>query len=222
MPIKILALSDIEISFINSPVVRERFRGINLIISCGDLPLDYLEYVHCALDVPLYFVRGNHCPPEEHSPGGCHIQPHGGINLHGDTANHNGLLLAGVEGSLRYHPGPHQYTQGEMWMQVLKLAPRLLQNRSKHGRYLDIFITHAPPKGVHDENDLAHQGIKAFRWLIHVFRPQIHLHGHVHLYRPDTVRQTQIEQTKVINAYGYREVEIELPSGNTPDRPSRK
>jgi len=107
-------------------------------------------------------------------------------------------------------------------MQVLKLAPRLLQNRSKHGRYLDIFITHAPPKGVHDENDLAHQGIKAFRWLIHVFRPQIHLHGHVHLYRPDTVRQTQIEQTKVINAYGYREVEIELPSGNTPDRPSRK
>jgi Icc-related predicted phosphoesterase len=83
-------------------------------------------------------------------------------------------------------------------------------NRSRYGRYLDIFLTHAPPAGIHDAPDLPHQGIRAFRWLISTFQPSYHLHGHVHVYRPDSVIETRLGKTRVINSYGYREVEILL------------
>ena len=35
------------------------------------------------------------------------------------------LFLAGLEGSIRYNSNPRfQYTQNEMWLKVLRLAPR--------------------------------------------------------------------------------------------------
>ena len=33
-----------------------------LVVACGDLPFDYLDYLMNALDVPLVFVPGNHDP----------------------------------------------------------------------------------------------------------------------------------------------------------------
>jgi len=87
---------------------------------------------------------------------------------------------------------------------VFNLFPLLLWNRIRYGRYLDIFVTHASPWGIHDQPDYPHVGIKAFRWLLTVFKPQIHLHGHIHVYRPDTVTETHFEETRVINTYGYK------------------
>ncbi|HVN56147.1 MAG TPA: hypothetical protein VMT46_17580, partial [Anaerolineaceae bacterium] len=49
-----------------------------------------------------------------------------------------------------------------------------------------------------------------FRWLIRVFHPAYHLHGHIHIYRNDTPRETLVDQTWVINTYGYRETLIDL------------
>jgi hypothetical protein len=118
--------------------------------------------------------------------------------------NFRGLLLAGVEGSLRYRPGPYQYSQGEMWWNVLTLVPGLLRNRAVYGRYLDVFVTHAPPKGIHDMPDLPHQGIDAFRWLLQVFKPDYHFHGHIHIYRPDTATETIVDGTRVINTFSFR------------------
>ncbi len=208
---RLLTLSDTQVSFIYSPQVRRRFEGVNLVLGCGDLPYYYLEYVLNALDVPLYFVRGNHDAVVEYSTAGQRTAPHGAIDLHRRTARYQGLLLAGVEGSLRYRPGPFQYTQGEMWLHVLHLVPRLIYNRARHGRYLDVFITHAPAAGIHDGTDLTHRGINAFRWFINVFQPAYYIHGHIHIYRPDTVTETQVGQTRVINTYGYRECELKLP-----------
>jgi Icc-related predicted phosphoesterase len=119
-------------------------------------------------------------------------------------------MLAGVEGSLKYREGPFQYSQASMWRHIFRLVPGLFRNRLAHGRYLDIFISHSPPLGLHDQDDLPHQGIKAFRWLISVFQPAYFFHGHIHLHRPDEVTETQFETTRVINAYGFRQTDVNI------------
>lgn len=217
MPLPTLTLSDRLVQFIYSPQVRNRFADIELVLGCGDLPYYYLEYIISVLNVPLYFVRGNHANVVEYTVGGPRKGPQGGVDLHRKVVYHNGLLLAGVEGSLRYREGPFQYTQGEMWMHVLGLVPALLTNRAVYGRYLDVFVSHAPPWDIHDREDIAHQGIKAFRWLLEVFQPRYHFHGHIHVYQPDAVLETQYKNTRVINTYGYQEVNLEAaPRGFAP------
>lgn len=206
---KVLSLSDVILDIIYSPNIAARFADIDLVIGCGDLPYYYLEYVVNALNVPLFFVRGNHANIVEYSETGPRSAPLGGVDLHRRVVYQEGLLLAGVEGCLRYRRGPFQYTQSEMWGHVLGLVPMLLFNRLIHGRYLDVFVTHAPPWGIHDQSDLPHQGITAFRWLLKVFKPTYHFHGHIHIYRPDTDKETLFKQTRVINSFGYVETELE-------------
>jgi Icc-related predicted phosphoesterase len=41
-----------------------------------------------------------------------------------------------------------------------------------------------------------------------VFKPRFLLHGHIHLYRRDTVRHTKVGETEVINVYPYRILDI--------------
>lgn len=206
---KILSVSDILIPFIYSPQISQRFSDVDLAIDCGDLPYYYVEYIVNALDIDLYFVRGNHSKVMEYYTDEGIAAPRGAINLHRRVVNHKGLLLAGVEGSGRYRNGPFQYTQGEMWEHVFHLMPALMANRLKYGRYLDVFITHAPPWGIHDQTDLPHQGIKAYCWFVKVFQPAYHFHGHIHVYRPDTETVTKYERTLVINTFGYKVTIVE-------------
>lgn len=202
----LLTVSDTESPLIYSPQIKQRFCDVDLVISCGDLSYFYLEYIISSLDIPLYFVRGNHASEIEYSPAGERTSPWGGVDLHKKSVRdpESGLLMAGIEGSLRYSPGGYQYSQFQMWGMVLQLALALLWNKLRYGRYLDIFISHAPPWGIHDEGDRAHQGIKAFRWLIETFQPDYHIHGHVHIYRPDIVTETLVGKTHVVNSYGFR------------------
>ena len=203
-PLKILSLSDILVSFIYSPQVKQRFDDVDLVLGCGDLAYYYLEYVLTSLNAPCFFVRGNHDKVVEYSLEGQRTAPAGAFNLHRQVVECRGWLLAGVEGSLRYRYGPYQYSHREMWFHVFQLLPKLLANRIRYGRFLDIFVSHSPPAGVHDLPDLPHQGIKAFHWLDRVFKPAYHIHGHVHLYRPDSVNSSLIGRTEVINTYPYR------------------
>jgi len=207
---KTLAISDVVVPFIYSPGVKERFSSTKLVIGCGDMPYSYQEYIVSSLNVPLYFVRGNHDKEIEYSTGETRRAPGGGIDLHRRVVNYQGVLMAGIEGSLRYRPGPFQYSQMEMWLHVCSLLPRLLRNRLVYGRYLDIFITHAPPRGIHDLDDLTHRGIDAFRWLINTFHPSYHLHGHIHIIKPNTITETLFDKTRVINVYGFREIKIDI------------
>lgn len=207
----ILSLSDTPIPFIYSSQVRNRFPNTDVIIGCGDLAYKYLEYVYNALGVPLFFVRGNHDQAIEYSEEGQRTHPNGGIDLHRKVCSYRGLSLAGVEGSLRYRNGLFQYSQSEMWLNVLNLVPVLIRNRAIFGRYLDIFVSHAPPRGIHDETDLAHQGIQAFRWLIDVFQPSYFFHGHIHYFSPETQTESVCGRTRVINTFGYRFTQTDLP-----------
>ncbi|MGD0004184.1 MAG: metallophosphoesterase [Anaerolineaceae bacterium] len=206
---KILTVSDIEVPFLYSPIISQRCGDVDMIISCGDLPYYYLEYMLSMLDVPLYYVRGNHASKIESTSGGDRTSPWGGIDLHRSCKHdQSGMLLAGIEGSIRYNNGPNQYSQGEMWLIACNLVPALLINRIRFGRYLDILVTHSPPWKIHDGTDPPHIGIKAFRWLIDVFKPLYHLHGHIHIYRQDTIVETVVGQTHVLNTYGYRVLDL--------------
>ncbi len=209
---KILAISDIELGFIYNTQIRQRFKDVDLVISCGDLPYYYLEFIVSMLDKPLYYVRGNHASQVESTTGGERSSPWGAIDIHRRTKrSSSGILMAGIEGSLRYNLGLHQYSQAEMWYFALDLVPHLLYNRLRYGRYVDILVTHAPPWHIHDMDDLPHRGIKAFRWLDQVFKPSYHLHGHIHVYRNDIDTVTGFGQTSVMNCYGYREFNFDPP-----------
>lgn len=203
---KILAVSDIVEPGLYHAGIRERYSDVDLVLACGDLPNFYLEFIVTMLNKPLYYVFGNHDKNIiQTEKGSKPVEPGGCVNLDGRTANYKGLLLAGLEGSMRYKlGGGPQYTEREMWLKTLGLVPRLLWNRLWYGRYLDILITHAPPYGVHDASDLCHTGFKTFLWAMKHFRPRYLIHGHVHLYGYNPVRRTVYGSTLVINTYGHQ------------------
>ena len=205
---KILAVSDQVVDRIYTLAADGHFRDVDLILGCGDLPYTYLEYLLSILNMPLYYVPGNHDPV--YNPNRPLSYAEGGSNLDLKTAFAKGFLLAGLGGSIRYRPdGVNQYTQGEAFSRALRLALQLIFNRLRYGRNLDILVTHSPPFGVHDEESGAHQGLKALNFLIRVARPRYLIHGHTHFYRSnldDSV--TQIEQTTVMNIFPYKVIEI--------------
>jgi Icc-related predicted phosphoesterase len=213
---KLLAVSDVEPPFIWSSQLKERFQDIDLVISCGDVSSEYLAFISDALNAPLYYVFGNHQGPLPFEDERVRKIPQG-INLDQKCiVDETGLIIAGVQGSLQYNYGHYQYTQLQMWLKVLALVPILLSNKLKYGRYLDVFVSHAPAWQLLDAKDWPHRGSKAFRWLIETFEPMLHIFGHVHLYRQDAKYKMNIKHSVVMNAYGYREIEIIPPRKGYP------
>jgi Icc-related predicted phosphoesterase len=213
LEVKVLTISDVELDRLYSPQVKQRFADVDIILSCGDLSYSYLEYLISMLDKQLFFVHGNHANQVEFTVSGPKLAPWGGVNIHRKCINFRGLLIAGIEGCGHYNYGPYQYSQFEMWLWALMLVPKLLFNYLRFGRFLDVFITHAPPAGIHDMEDLPHRGIRAFNWIDRVFKPKYHFHGHIHVYRNTTITRTKYFQTTIINTYGYKETIISIPSG---------
>ncbi|MFN3929702.1 MAG: metallophosphoesterase [Thermoflexus sp.] len=207
--LRILAVSDQAVEALYTPQAREWLSPIHLILSCGDLPYGYLEFLMELFNAPLFYVHGNHDGPELLADGRVRYAPEGGQNLDGKVMREQGLLLGGLEGSRRYHPeGRYQYSEEEMWLRVFRMVPLLLWNQRRYGRAVDLFIAHAPPRAIGDGTDPAHQGFSAFRWLIRHFRPRYFLHGHLHFYGPRPI--IPIGPTLVINVFPYYVLEIEV------------
>jgi hypothetical protein len=200
-----------------------------LILACGDLPSYYLEYIVSLLDRPLYYVHGNHdkASMQPADPGAMtramnsallRFEPDPrpaatglgwAVNLHRNTARFQGLLLAGLEGCRAYNPGaPYQYSESQVQKQVLSLGLRLLANRLRYGRCLDILITHAPPRGIHDGDDLPHRGFESYLTLLRRFQPRLMIHGHQHVYNRNETAETDYDGTRIINTFGYRVLEL--------------
>ncbi len=207
---KILAVSDRVIDGLYDSQVRERFPKVDLLVGCGDLPFYYLDFLFSALDAQLVYVKGNHDQGPQYMADGQVLDfPRGGQDIHAQVIQANGLLLAGLEGSMRYRPQALlMYSEAEMRYQIGRLLPTLLYNRIRYGRFLDILVTHSPPFGIHDRPDLPHTGFKVFLPFLHHFKPRYLLHGHIHLYQQDAVRVTQFEHTTIINVYPYYQLDF--------------
>lgn len=210
-----LVISDKVEPVLYGPTILDRVGHVDLILSCGDLPFYYIEFVISMLNKPAYYVFGNHGREFEFQGGkgdnwNQKHAPDGAVDLHKHTVNLNGLLLAGLEGSIRYNDSSRsQYTDTEMRFNIARLLPKLLYNRLRYGRWLDVLVTHSPPWGIHDKPDRAHQGFRAFLTFMHYFKPRYLLHGHIHLYRQNEVTRTTYEATEVINVYPFRILDLE-------------
>ena len=210
VPVKILAVSDQVVERVYTLAVNGHFKDVELILGCGDLPYTYLEYIVTILSRPLYYVPGNHDP--NFNPRDVRSRVEGGSNLDLKIVRCNQYLIGGFGGSVRYRPdGTNQYTQAEAFMRAYQMLPRLLFNRIRYGRALDILISHSPPFGIHDDNDPAHNGLKALNWLNRIARPRYHLHGHTHFYRNNIEEdESVVGGTTIINVYPYKIVKAEL------------
>jgi Icc-related predicted phosphoesterase len=196
---RILSVSDYVVPTLFDNFEVGQFPKIDLILSCGDLPPEYLSKLNNLFNAPLYYVRGNHDIRYDSKPlDGC-------IDLNARIVQYQGIKLLGLEGSRWYNGGPHQYTEKEMWKTIRRLRPRFWwQNKG-----LEIIITHAPPRYIHDAEDLCHRGFKSFRWLIDRYSPNYFIHGHIHAeFNDPAERITIINKTKVVNTYGYYLFEV--------------
>lgn len=205
---KILALSDQVVERIYTLVPQGHFAGVQMILGCGDLPYSYLEYFVSMLNVPMFYVPGNHDPA--YNARFTASRAEGGTNLDLRIGYAKGVVLGGFGGCNRYLPsGVNQYNQAEANLRACRLLPGLLWNRLRYGRAMDVFITHSPAFGVHDEEEQAHRGLKAINWIIRLARPRFHLHGHTHFFRNNLEPSaTQMGRTTSINVFPYKVIEI--------------
>ncbi|MBN1202751.1 MAG: metallophosphoesterase family protein [Anaerolineae bacterium] len=191
---KVLTVSDVELPQMRDlDYLRGKYSDVSLLVSCGDMPPDYLEFITSVLYVPLAFVRGNH--DTRYVPD----RP-GGDDLHLRIRKYEGYTFAGLEGSICYNKGRIQYTEAEMFRKTLRLLSRMLLVWAVYRRPVDVLVTHSPPKGIHDiPDDYAHRGFRSFRWLMRWARPRYLIHGHVDTWDRRQVTKTAFCHTTVIN-----------------------
>ena len=221
---KILCVSDQIDPLVYSNAIKERFSDIEIVFCAGDLPMEYIDFIVSSLNVPTYFVFGNHNlkefplyhPREVDDTKNPYNQNKFSMN-YGQGAIYAGfkmitikkskkskpLLIAGISGSIKYNSGLCQYTDFYMNLKLLKMIPKLIFNKIIYGRFLDIFLTHSPPRHLNDKEDPCHKGFSCFRWFLKKFKPKYMIHGHIHLYDIQTPRITKYYETEIINVYSH-------------------
>ena len=209
---KILSISDRVEPFLYDRFDAEKKPDVDLVLSCGDLPPEYLTFLTTALNVPVFYIRGNHdIRYDAKTPEGCN-------NIHGKLVQFNGLKILGLEGSRWYNGGPSQYTEQQM-----KKIIRGLKTGIWWQGGVDIIISHAPLRHVHDAEDRCHRGFKCFHQLISRYAPEYFIHGHIHaLFHKPSERITAINKTKVVNSYGHFLFEIDIQQKTIEKRISKE
>lgn len=235
---KILCVSDQIDPLVYSTGAKQRFSDIDLVLCAGDLPSDYIDFIVSTLNRQTYFIFGNHNLSEfgfyhkqkRTGPDYSTLTDESNFALRGGNGavyagfkvlkdkkfpikkpdgKKRPLLIAGASGSIRYNNGLNQYTDRQMLIKLLLLVPRLILNKIRYGTYLDIFLTHASPRHIHDKEDPCHKGFECFNWFIKKFQPTFLVHGHIHLYDMNTPRITKVGGTTVVNAYSHTILTLE-------------
>lgn len=214
---RILAVSDEEDPRLQIPAAR-RLRP-DVLLAAGDLDRDYLDYLTNLFEVPLVFVPGNHDPDLSglrRSRSGlllraglptAEVGPAGGLNADGAVVDVGGLRVAGLGGSIRYRPGPNQYTQREQARRGRGLVRSARRAERRDGYRVDVLLTHSPPSGCGDGDDPPHRGFEALHDVVDALGPRLLLHGHIHPYgqpAPDRF----LGATRVVNVVGHKVLEL--------------
>ena len=196
---KILAVADRVARELVEPVHGgPGLTDIDLIVSCGDLPPEFLTDLRARYDLPLLYVLGNHDLRYGASP------PRGCRCIDRRLVSQNGLRVLGFSGSRWYNGNINQYTEKEMASHIRRLRLPLWLSGG-----VDLVVTHAPPRHIHDAEDRCHKGFRSFNDLIDRYRPACLVHGHIHtLFSDEGARITTVNTTRVINSYGYCTFEI--------------
>jgi len=223
---KILAVSDQESSTLLNWIETSHpaLKQIDLIVSCGDLSPAYLDFISGALGKEIIIVKGNHDLKQDWKSGQDNFYENlvevtlfknkylGVSDLHGKFYRFKNWIFTGFEGSLWYNGEGPQYREEEMNRLVMaaefKLHVRKALNWLRRGSQHLIVISHAPPLGIHDANDLCHKGFECFHRLMKRHSPVLWIHGHT---STSGLQQNQVSrrgQTTIVNAYEYRFIHL--------------
>ena len=190
---RIMIISDREEPGLWDYYYPAKTEGVELIISCGDLSPEYLEFLVTVVNCPLLFVRGNHDGKYDmRFPAGCD-------QIDDRIYTYKGLRILGLGGSRRYRPGSDMFTEKEMEKRIRKMKRKLFFTKG-----FDILVTHAPARGYGDLEDLPHQGFDCFNDLLEKYHPKYMFFGHVHMEYGDIRREySHPSGTVLINGCGH-------------------
>lgn len=199
---RILVVADEESKSLWDYYSPEKLKGIDLIISCGDLNAAYLEFLVTMCPCPVMYVPGNHDDRyKEHPPEGCEC-------IDGYIGEFNGVRILGLGGSMKYKRGAFMYTEKEMRKRIARMKGQII----KSGGF-DILVTHAPARGYGDMDDLPHQGFDCFNELMDICHPRYMLHGHVHANYGRKFSRTSEHPsgTVIVNGFEKYIIEYDFP-----------
>ena len=194
---KILAISDVTSDKYYDYYRQGVLDGFDLILSCGDLRPEYLEFLVTLAGCPLAYVHGNHDDSYGREPQGC-------ICADDKIVEFGGLRILGLGGSMFYRDGKYVYTEKQMRSRIRKLWLPLKKNRG-----FDILLTHAPARDLNDFEDIPHRGFECFNTLLEKYEPRYFIHGHIHRNYDFRIPQTVKKgSTTVVNAYEYCVIDL--------------
>lgn len=190
---RILAVADTVSKYLYDYYTPDKLKGFDLILACGDLSRDYLEFLVDASSCPVVYVRGNHDDGlDDVPPGGC-------ICAEDKVVVINGIRIAGLGGSQRYRQGRNMFTEKQMQKRVRRLRMKILWRGG-----IDIFVAHSPARYVNDFDSLSHRGFECFNDLINRYHPKYFVHGHIHKnYGKNIPQFSSVGETSVVNAYDH-------------------
>jgi uncharacterized protein len=206
-PIRILAVSDEPDPALDSPATRAGLGPLDMVIGAGDLQPEYLSFVGDAFGAPLHYVRGNHDVGAAwaHTEPALLPEPMPDAKL----VDEAGLRLVGFSGSPMYSGRGLEVPAGGMWRKALLAWVRAAPARPV------LVVSHAPPRDVNDDDDLAHRGFTAFRWLMGRLEPPLWLHGHTALVRRGIdQRSVRMNRTLFYNCTGATLIELLPPDAD--------
>lgn len=197
-PIRLLAVSDELDSALEHARNRDAIGPLDMVVGCGDLPSDYLNFLADAFQVPLVRVLGNHDRPAADESGGI-VGPD---PVRGRVVDSGGLPVLGLS-----WPGrPPRRNEALAWRQAVRTV--LVE---AFRRRPIIVASHIPPRGAGDvANDAYHVGSPAYRWLLERLRPPLWLHGHTPLAGVHDWRAS-LAATTIVNVTGAVLVELGPP-----------
>ncbi len=153
--------------------------NIELVITLGDLTREDILGLAEIKNIPKIGIYGNH-------DSGTYMPELGIWDMHLKIWDFQSLRFGGFQGCVRYKENPDaiMFTQDQ--------ANALMRDFPK----VDVFISHFPPRGINDEEEIAHQGFDALRKYIDEQQPKVWLHGH-----------TYPTDERVIKQYGNTRIE---------------
>lgn len=181
--LKILFLADLHyvnlkdwIDFLNK---YKNSNEYDLLITLGDIDHLLMKSLQENIKKPMGGVLGNHDYFDD--------LPYFGIkDLNCKAVKFQETTICGLQGSIKYKNSDYPlYTQNES-IDMCKKLP-----------HTDIFISHSPPKGIHDRKDFAHNGLMGITNYIKKQKPKYCFHGHIH-----EDRITNFKKTIIISIYG--------------------
>lgn len=221
---RILAIGDVVDPLLADETGPQRWRRgmVSIIVSCGDLPADYLSSLSKRFEAPLFYVQGNHDGAYWRTP------PQGCTALDGRLLRWQGLRLFGLGGAPAHNGGSEQLSETTQTLRMLRHPLATCRPGA-----IDIVVSHAPPRLSPDDtarlparaaglegasaaptpdtpvwSDPGHRGFSAFGHLLVRVQPRVWLHGHTHLAYGVTTREVRVGATRVINVYGHCLVDV--------------